>query len=74
MDLIECGEELIDKVLTAATNVHIALGPGLLESVYSAALIMELVEMGIAAEREVDIPVFYRGRNLGLVFRADINC
>src|SRR5262245_48478721 len=49
-----------------------ALGPGLMESVYSAALMMELTEMSIAAEREVDIPVFYRGRNLGLGFRADI--
>ena len=72
MDVIECSEELIDRVLTVATNVHIALGPGLLESVYSAALMMELAEMGIAAEREVEIPVFYRGRNLGLGFRADI--
>ena len=72
MDLIECSEELIDRVLTAATNVHIALGPGLMEAVYGAALMMELTEMGIAAEREVEIPVFYRGRDLGLGFRADI--
>ena len=50
----------------------LALGPGLLESVYEAALMMELALMGIAAERQVEVPVFYRGRNLGLGFRADI--
>lgn len=71
-EMIDCSEELIDRVLTAATNVHIALGPGLLESVYEAALMLELAEMGIAAERQVEVPVFYRGRNLGLGFRADI--
>ncbi len=68
MDLIECSEELIDRVLTAATNVHKALGSGLLESVYEAALMMELADMGIAAERQVEVPVFYRGKNLGLGF------
>ena len=72
MDLIECSEDLIDRVLTAATNVHRALGSGLLESVYEAALMMELADMNIAAERQVEVPVFYRGKNLGLGFRADI--
>ncbi len=70
--LIECSEELIDRVLTAATNVHRALGPGLLESVYELALMMELEEMGIPARRQVEIPVIYRGRELGAGFRADI--
>ena len=72
MELIECDEDLIDRVLTAATNVHRALGSGLLESVYEAALMMELADMGIAAERQVEVPVFYNGKNLGLGFRADI--
>ena len=70
--LVECSEELIDKVLTAATNVHRALGPGLLESVYEMALMIELESMGIPARRQVEIPVFYRGRELGIGFRADI--
>lgn len=75
--LVECREELMDRVLTAATNVHIALGPGLLETVYEAALMFELADAGIAAARQVEVPVFYRGRNLGIGFRADIiveNC
>ena len=77
MKLIECSEELIERVLDAATNVHRALGPGLLELVYEAALMMESAEMGIAAKRQVEVPVSYCGKDLGLAFRADIiveNC
>lgn len=70
--LIECSEELIDKVLTAATNVHRALGPGLLESVYELALMIELEEMNIPAKRQVEIVVVHRGRELGVGFRADV--
>jgi GxxExxY protein len=63
---------LIDRVLTAATNVHRELGPGLLESVYELALMIELEGMGIPARRQVEVPVFYRGRELGAGFRADV--
>jgi GxxExxY protein len=71
-ELIDCPDELIDKVLTAATEVHKALGPGLLESVYELALIIELELMGIPARRQVEVPVSYRGRDLGTGFRADV--
>ena len=70
--LIECSEELIGRVLTAATEVHKALGPGLLESVYELALMVELEAAGIPARRQVDIPVSYRGQDLGTGFRADV--
>ena len=70
--LVECSEELIDKVLTAATEVHKALGPGLLESVYELALMVELELAAIPARRQVEVPVSYRGRDLGTGFRADI--
>src|SRR6478736_11778 len=71
--LIECSEELIEKVLTAATNVHRTLGPGLLESVYELALMIELEEMGIPARRQIEIVVYYHGRDLGTGFRADVS-
>ena len=71
-ELRDCSEELIDRVLTAATTVHRELGPGLLESVYKRALMLELAEARIPVEREVEIPVLYRGRELGVGFRADI--
>jgi PD-(D/E)XK nuclease superfamily len=44
-ELKDCDESLIDSVLTAATNVHIYLGPGLLESDYEAALMYELPKL-----------------------------
>ena len=70
--LIDCDEATIDAVLTAATNVHRELGPGLLESVYELALMIELADAGVCARRQVDVPVNYRGHNLGAGFRADI--
>ncbi len=72
MELRDCDESLIDKVLTAATVVHRELGPGLLESVYELALMVELKEAGIAAQRQVEIPALYRGHQLDVGFRADI--
>lgn len=68
----DCDEQLIEIVLTAATNVHRELGPGLLESVYELALLQELLDAGVAAKRQVEVPVFYRGVNLGVGFRADL--
>ncbi|HLG17865.1 MAG TPA: GxxExxY protein [Blastocatellia bacterium] len=70
-ELIECSEELIDAVLTAATTVHRTLGPGLLEAEYERALMIELAEAGIPARRQVEIAVKYRG-DVGLGFGADI--
>lgn len=68
----DCDESLINVVLTAATTVHRELGPGLLESVYELALMMELADLGVEAKRQVEIQVNYRGRDLGIGFRADI--
>jgi len=48
------------------------LGPGLLESVYEAALKIELDEMGLKVESQVPIPVYYKGIDLGLGFRIDL--
>ena len=70
--LKDCDEQVIERVLTAATTVHRELGPGLLESVYEKALVVELAEAGVGARPQVEIPVVYRGRDLGVGFRADI--
>jgi GxxExxY protein len=70
--IIQCDDALIDKVLTAATTLHRELGPGLLESIYEVALMMELGEAGIGARKQVGVPIIYRGQNLGIGFRADI--
>lgn len=71
-ELRDCDEAIVDAVLSAATNVHNQLGPGLLESVYEQALMIELAEAGMPAKRQVEIPAFYRGFDLGVGFRADI--
>ena len=70
--LLDCSDVIITKVLDAAFEVHRELGPGLLESVYEQALAFELSEGGMAFERQVDVTACYKGRDLGLGFRADI--
>ena len=49
-----------------------ALGPGLLESVYTVILQKKLQERGYQVEREVPIPVEYEGLQFELGFRADL--
>jgi GxxExxY protein len=66
-------EEVFGKmVLDAAFNVHTALGPGLLESVYEAALAVELRKQGLKTERQKEIPVYYETERLDVGFRADM--
>lgn len=66
-------EERIGKIiLDCAFKVHTALGPGLLESVYEAALALELRRHGLKVERQKPIPVFYDGELLEVGFRADL--
>ena len=66
--------EIIGKAaLDASFKVHTKLGPGLLESVYEAALAKELRKTGHTVERQKPIPVFYDGELLEEVgFRADL--
>ena len=48
-------------VVNAAINVHSTLGPGLLETVYEAALEYELHILGLVVERQKPIPLTYKG-------------
>lgn len=67
------GEEEIGKaILDAAFKVHSTLGPGLLESVYEAALVVELRKRGFQVEKQVPIAVTYEGERLEVGFRADL--
>jgi len=56
----------------AIFTVFKEMGPGLLESVYEAALILELKNLGIKVKNQVNIPVFYKNERLGLGFKMDI--
>jgi len=64
--------ELATQVVDAAIAVHRAFGPGLLECVYEGALVVEIESRGLKVERQVPIPVRYRGIELGEAFRADL--
>lgn len=53
-----------EQVVGAAIEVHRHLGPGLLESPYEAAMVVELELRGIHVEQQVGIPMFYTGHLL----------
>ncbi|MBL0938171.1 MAG: GxxExxY protein [Gemmatimonadaceae bacterium] len=65
-------DELSGEVIGAAIDLHRALGPGLLESVYEELLCAELAERRIAFERQVAIPLIYKGISIRKAFRVDL--
>ena len=64
--------ELTEQIIGAAIEVHRALGPGLLETVYEACLARELTERGVSFERQKQIPIHYKGELLEIDFRLDL--
>ncbi|MEK6703809.1 MAG: GxxExxY protein [Planctomycetota bacterium] len=64
--------DLTEKIIGAAIDVHRALGPGLLESVYEACLAFELTDRGIPNQRQVPLPVEYREVRVDVGFRIDL--
>ena len=65
--------EISKQILDAAITVHKTVGgPGLLESVYRDSLFQELCLRGLKAEKEVRVPVTYKGVVVGDPLRIDI--
>ena len=65
--------DISKEVLDAAITVHRTLGgPGLLESVYQDALAYELTQRGLRVEKEVHVPVVYKGVVVGDPLRIDL--
>jgi GxxExxY protein len=64
--------EAATKILDACFTLHRVLGPGLLESVYEKAVAHELSTRQISLRRQVEIPVNFKGKDLGIGFRADM--
>ena len=62
---------LVEKVIGCAIEVHRTIGLGLLESAYDACLTHEFQLNGIAFQRDVAIPVLYKGMSLSCAYRAD---
>jgi len=56
--------DITSKIISAAMKVHSELGPGLLESVYQECLYIELEDMGLHVQKEVLVPVVYKGREI----------
>jgi GxxExxY protein len=65
-------ERIATDVVDAAMKLHIALGPGLLESVYTVLLEHKLKERGYQVEREKAVPVTFEGIQFEMGFRADL--
>jgi len=63
---------LTNQIIGAAIEVHRALGPGLLESTYRDCLCYELVLRGIPFQREVPVPLEYKGVGIQCGFRLDV--
>ena len=64
--------EIAKIVVNLAYQVHVKLGPGLLETVYQAILVHELRKCGLRAADEVPVPVVWDGLQLDIGFRADV--
>lgn len=65
-------EEITDKIIGAAIEVHRVLGPGLLESAYEECLCHELKLRGLAFQRQVQLPVRYKEVRLDCGYRLDL--
>jgi len=61
-------------IIGAAMEVHRQLGCGFLEPVYQEALAMEFDTRRLPYHREVELPVFYKGKQLATRYRPDFVC
>lgn len=60
------------KIRGAIFEVYNTLGPGILESVYEEALVYELLQRGLKVERQVEVPILYKGQELKTALRLDL--
>ena len=70
-------EELSEKIIKYAMDVHTALGPGLLENAYLECLFYKLHKAGIYVEKEKSLPLVFEGVQLDCGYRLDLlveNC
>ncbi|MBO9673010.1 MAG: GxxExxY protein [Sphingobacteriaceae bacterium] len=65
-------DEISKLIVNAAYQVHVELGPGLLESAYEACLVYELVNAGLQVSNQIDLPVYYKSIKLNCNYRIDI--
>lgn len=64
--------EIAKIIVHAAYQIHVNLGPGLLESVYESILAYDLRKTGLQVDRQRPIPLVYKGIQFDEGFRADL--
>lgn len=64
--------DLTEQIIGAAIEVHRSLGPGLLESAYEECLSRELGLRNLSCQRQVALPVEYKGIRLDCGYRLDL--
>lgn len=64
--------EISDRIIGAAIEVHRVLGPGLIEHVYEESLCHEFNLRGISFERQKPVPIDYKGVKLATDLRLDL--
>ena len=64
--------EIAKIIVNTAYNIHVKLGPGLLESVYEEIMYYELKKQGLKVERQKAIPVYWDKIKMPIGFRADL--
>lgn len=69
---LEHAERIAAQVIDAGLHVHQSLGPGLLESAYEQCLAHELAARGVAFQRQVSMPITYRGVRMDAGYRIDL--
>jgi len=58
-------EELTEKIIGCAIEVHKKLGPGFIESIYENAFVIELQRKGVPFERQKEVVINYDGDEVG---------
>ena len=64
--------DLINRIIGAAIEVHRNLGPGMLEKTYESCLAKEFSLRGISFQRQVRLPVEYKGMSVHSGYRVDM--
>jgi GxxExxY protein len=65
-------EEITEKIIKCAMDVHTVLGPGLLENAYKECLFYKLCQVGLYVEKEKPLPLVFDGINLDCGYRIDL--
>ncbi len=70
--MIERSNQLAEHIIGCAIEVHKELGPGLLETIYEKAMVIELRKGGLKVEQQVAVPVYYKGQKIDGDLKLDL--